>query len=63
MAIRVAKLAPNQAGTMFALRIVTLYKSAPRGKSADHQSLLPQVQKDAQREWMKPSYQSRGAIT
>ena len=35
----------------------------PWGKLADHQSLLPQVQRNAQREWMKLSYQSRCAIT
>ena len=38
-------------------------KERPRGKSADHQSLLPRAQRDAQREWIKLSHQSRGAIT
>ena len=38
-------------------------KERLRGKSANHQSLLPRAQRDAQREWMKLSYQSRGAIT
>ena len=32
---------------------VEVCKRATRGKSADHQSLLPRAQKDAQREWMK----------
>ena len=30
-----------------------LCKRAPRDKSADQQSLFPQAQRDAQREWMK----------
>ena len=38
-------------------------KKQPRGKSADHQSLLSQAQEDAQREWIKLSYQLCGAIT
>ena len=38
-------------------------RERPWGKSADHQSLLPQAQRDTQREWMKLSYQSCGAIT
>ena len=44
-------------------KYLIICKSASRGKSADHQSLLPRAQRDAQREWMKLSYQSRGAIT
>ena len=38
-------------------------KERPRGKSANHQILLSQAQKDAQCKRMKLSYQSRGAIT
>ena len=35
------------------INIIVVVKGRPRGKSADHQSLLPRAQRDAQREWMK----------
>ena len=41
---------------------ISFVKGRLQGKSADHQSLLPWAQKDAQREWMKLSFWSRGAI-
>ena len=52
----------KRAGWPVGFGAIRIIKKRPRDKSADHQSLLPQAQRDTQRESMKLSYQSRGAI-